>query len=92
MMEKLTEQELVRIQKALEHAKSEYDKVLGALESAKAQVAEIEEVKCLMKSQTMKLSQALATAIKDYETKIAEHEPKLESDYQQFVEDYRGLI
>lgn len=92
MMEKLTEQELVRIQKALEHAKSEYDKVLGALESAKAQVAEIEEVKCLMKSQTMKLSQALATAIKDYETKIAEREPKLEKDYQQFVEDYRGLI
>lgn len=92
MMEKLTEQELVRIQKALENAKSEYDKVLGALESAKAQVAEIEEVKFLMESQTMKLSQALATAIKDYETKIAEREPKLERDYQQFVEDYRGLI
>ena len=92
MMEKLTEQELVRIQKALENAKSEYDKVLGALESAKSQVAEIEEVKCLMESQNMKLSQALATAIEDYETKIAELEPKLENYYKQFMEEYSGLI
>ena len=40
----------------------------------------------------MKLSQALATAIKDYETKIAELEPELENYYKQFMEEYSGLI